>query len=534
MTESLFITGAAVFDGHNLLPSDSAVFIRHGLIAARGPCEQLERGIPKATRRLELPGRLLMPGFHDAHSHLLGAGILAQDLQLKGSNSLDEILGRVAGRVQGLAAGEWIIGRGWADDELDRIPTRSELDRASGSRPVFLARRDGHGGVANTAALDAAGLTHDASDPVHGRVGRDNAGERTGLVLEAAFEQLRRSAPLASWKRRVRAAESMLEGALSLGITSIQDDCSWDSRLDAFAVYRAALESKPGPRITLWQDLGRPLLELNAERERDGLLRSPEGRSRLSYGLLKGYLDGSLGSRTATLLAPYEDEPENSGLDLMSAERCRELVARAHGAGFQVGLHTIGDRAARLALDAIEAAGPIESLRGRRHRLEHVQVLDPRDRSRFAELGAIASVQPIHLADDRAIVRSLLGPERSASSYCWRGLLDAGAPLAFGTDHPVAALDPLLGIAMAVQRSVDGQEPWHIEQGISLTEALSAYTYGAAYAAGQEQQLGSLVPGQSADIAVLSRDLFKQESSPIADAKCELTILAGEIVYRRP
>ncbi|MBI3725864.1 amidohydrolase family protein [bacterium] len=342
--------------------------------------------------------------------------------------------------------------------------------------------------------------------------------------------------PAPSLERRVRAAERGLELARTLGVTSIQDDASYDDRLEPGRVYGDLLaRGRLTARVTLWQRLGRDLGEVRSER---AALPKERGASRLSYGLLKGYLDGSLGSRTALLDAPYCDAREaGTGIPLIDADVLRDQVREAHEGGFQVGLHAIGDRATALALDAfadLARTGSPEVARAARHRVEHVQVVRGEDIARFAVLGAVASVQPIHLANDMKIARERLG-ERTKTSYPWRSLLDSGAALAFGTDYPVEPLDPLPGIFCAVSRR-DPRAPleaYHPEQRLTREEALSAYTAGSAFAAHGELFLGRLVPGFLADVCVLSRDLFAISHEEIPEVRCDLTILDGEVVFER-
>ncbi len=544
MQAELVLRGGRIFTGLEHRPFAFALAVEGGRVVAVGDESDVETG-PR-TRVIDLRGRLAVPGFHDAHTHLLGAGLVQDELSLLGARSAEECGERVRERARS-APGEWVLGRGWDPDLFPEKawPHRRVLDAAAPESPVLLFRRDGHAAWANARALELAGIRAETQDPAHGRILRDERGEATGILLEEpAIALVRARVPVPSLERRVRAAERGLSLASSLGVTSINDDASYDDRLEPGEVYTKVLErGKLTARVNLWQRLGRPIGELRAERDR--LPRS----TRLGYGLLKGFLDGSLGSRTALLHEAYCDgsggtgaEPphrEAAGMQLISEEELSARVVEAHAKGFQVGLHAIGDRAVALALDAFEAVARVhgaESLRAARHRIEHGQVFRPVDMARAGVLGVVASVQPVHLASDMKIAVARLGVERCRTSYPWRTLLEVGAPLAFGTDYPVESLDPLRGLFCAVTRR-DPDAPddpaFGLRQRLTREEALLAYTAGSAFAAHQERHLGRLVPGQLADVAVLSEDIFAVPVSHLAQVRCELTLLEGEVVFER-
>jgi predicted amidohydrolase YtcJ len=540
MQADLVIRGGRVFTALAHRPFCEALAIQDGRIVAVGTDAQVRDLTGPKTRVVDLRGRLALPGFHDAHTHLLGAGLLSDELSLEDARSPQECAARAAERARA-RPGEWVLGRGWDADRFPGAawPHRRFLDAVTGETPVFLIRRDGHAAWANGHALELAGIEPTSEDPPHGKILRDEDGQPSGVLLEEpAISLVRRAVPAPSLERRVRAAARGLELARVHGITQLQDDASWDDRLAPAEAYRALLErGELTARVTLWQRLGRPLDELRAERA----ALPPEHRApRLAFGLLKGFLDGSLGSRTALLEEPYSDAPDaGCGLPLLEPEQLATLVAEAHAGGFQIGLHAIGDRAIGLALDAFESLrGEDEGarLRAARHRIEHAQVFRPADIRRFGVLGVVASVQPVHLSSDSKIALARLGEERCRSSYPWRSLLDAGSALAFGTDYPVEPIDPLRGIFCAVTRRSpdDPRGPdFYAAQRLTREEALTAYTAGAAFAAHQERILGRIAPGFQGDVAVLSQDLFALPPEAIPETRCDLTVVDGEVVFER-
>lgn len=546
----LVLRGGPVFTGQRWV---EAVAVRGGRVVAAGSEADVRGWLGGSTHTVDLTGRCALPGFHDAHTHLLGGAIASRALDVGDVRSADEIAGRVAARLaarraERVAAGlardagadqraGWIAGRGWDADRFPgrALPTRACLDAVAPDVPVVLRRRDGHAALANGRALELAGITAARADPPGGRIARDAAGAPTGLLLEEpAIDLVERLLPMPSAAEQEEALAEVAARAASLGITSVQDDPSFDDRLDGAARYAALLETGRLPlRATVWRRLGRPLDELAAEERALAARGLPPDRVR--FGLLKGYLDGSLGSRTALLCDPYCDEPQAGlGVSLDPDGAVRGAVAEAHRAGYQVGLHAIGDRAAEQALEAFAAAGDGPSLRAARHRVEHAQMLQPRTVARLSELGAIASLQPIHLAGDMQVAAERLGPDRCGWLFPFASLLRAGAPLAFGTDFPVEVLPPWLGLfCAATHRSprAPADPPLTADEAIPLDAALAAYTAGAAWAARQEQALGGLVPGAWADVAVLDRDLTAAAPEALLEARCLVTLLAGSPVH---
>lgn len=541
----LFVEGP-VFDGEGW--REAPLAIRAGQVAAVGPAALELRG--PTTRVISLRGRALLPGFHDAHTHFLGGALAAECLDPSAVQSsaelaacvkawLDERRGEGAAGSGGSGASGagaeplWVQGRGWDADRFPAgaWPLRADLDRVAPDVPVILRRRDGHAAIANGRALALAGIGRDTPDPPGGRILRDAGGEPSGILLESpAIDLVLNLVPAPDAETKRRALRRALARASALGITSLQDDTSYDERLDAARIYASLRDEGALPlRVTIWRRLGRTPEDLAAEAAALGPSED------VRFGLLKGYLDGSLGSRTALLWEPYCGCGER-GVDLDEAGTLRRDVAEAHRAGYQVGLHAIGDLALSRGLDAFAAAGPPAELRARRHRIEHAQLFRPGDVERLAAQGTVASVQPIHLASDLLIARERLGEERCRGAYPWASLLRAGAPLAFGTDWPIEPLEPLDGLYVALRRLPPpsrrvAAEPFFPGEAIGLDAALRAYTLGSAEAAHQEDRLGRLAPGYLADALVLSADPRAVEPEALPDLRVELTVRGGQVVF---
>jgi predicted amidohydrolase YtcJ len=549
MSADLVLRGGRVFTGRASDGLGRAVAIGGGQVLAVGHDDLADLVGPR-TRVVDLRGRLVVPGLHDAHTHLLGGALTEEALDLREARCDDDLARPVAARIAERGAQEWVLGRGWDADlwEGGRWPGRAALDAVAPRTPVLLRRRDGHAALCNGAALRLAGITRDTPDPPGGALPKHSDGEPTGLLLEdPALELVSRLVPPASRAAQERALERLAARCARLGITSVQDDPSFDEALAPAAVYAKLLAAGKLPlRVQLWRRLGRAADALASDEAALAASGAPERR--VAFGLLKGYLDGSLGSRTALLFQPYCDAPSaGTGIPVTPPELLVERARAAHRRGHQVGLHAIGDRAAALALDVFEAVAAsegLDSVRARRHRIEHAQLVRPEDVARLGRLCAVASVQPIHLASDLRIAESRLGAHRCAScGYPWRSFADReeaqGSTLAFGTDYPVEPLDPLPNLACAVSRR-SPREPglpptspktFEPNQAVSLAEALEAYTSGSARACHREAWLGQLAPGFAADLAVFSADLFELPPSDWPALRCDLTVVDGQVVW---
>lgn len=509
-------------------PRASALAVGGGHIRAVGG-DELRALVGAGTEVVDLEGRTVLPGLTDSHIHLTGFALGLQQVDLTGTSSREEMLVRVAARAAVTPAGEWILGRGWHQEEWPdrRFPTAADLDAVAPDHPVLLVAKSGHALVASTCALERAGITADTPDPPGGRIVRDEAGRPTGLFLEEAMRWVQQAVPAPDAAALARILPPALEHLARLGLTAVHDM----GDLAALEAYQR-----------LWED-GVPLpLRVVFYLPLEGLDHARALRQRFSpgddflrIGGVKVFADGALGPRTAAMLEPYIGEPENRGILSMEPEKLREVVRQVAEGGMALAVHAIGDRANRLVLDALEALPP-ENRARLRHRIEHVQLLHPDDGSRLAALGVVASMQPIHAVQDAPMADRYWGPARCATAYAWRSLLDAGTVLAFGSDAPVESPNPFLGIHAAVTRSrqdgYGGPEGWVPAQRITVEEAVRAYTWGAAWAAGLEDRLGTLTPGKWADLVVLDRDIFAADPSLIPQTRVLATMVGGRWTYR--
>jgi predicted amidohydrolase YtcJ len=530
-------------------PRTSAVAIRGETIVAVGDSEaSLKSWIGPRTRVVDLHGQFVMPGFNDAHAHLATAAYGKLTVNLEGAASLPEFQARIRDRLKDFRPGEWVTGRGWDHTlwPVKHFPTRQDLDALSTDHPMIFGRVDGHVAVANSRALQIAGITRETPDPPGGHIERDSkSGELTGMLEEAAAMSLvyQRIPPYSAEQRR-RAFELVMEEALQAGVTSIQDNSVYDVPEEDnygwrnFLIYQQMRrEGALKIRITEWLPFFAPLDRLE-EMRRLGGASSPgnPGDPWLNTGALKALLDGSLGSRTAAMLAPYSDDPSTSGiLTVDSAELPRKAIERDR-AEFQIAFHAIGDRANRLALDVFAAVLAANGPRDRRDRDEHAQIVALADLPRFGTLHVVASMQPSHLLDDERWADGRLGAERVKGAYAWQSMLKNGAPLAFGTDFPVESINPLRGLYACVTREVPGGGPpggWHPEERLTIDDCLRAYTAGSAYAQFEEQRKGTIAPGMLADIVVFPADLTRIAASDLLHTPVEITIVGGRVAYQR-
>jgi predicted amidohydrolase YtcJ len=504
-----------------------AMAIADGKIVAIGIDTQtiLKLRGPK-TQVLDLEGNFVIPGFNDAHTHLASAGFEKLNIDLVGTKSLEEMKRRIAAGANTAGPGEWLIGRGW-DHTLwndPRLPTRQDLDSVTGDRPGIFTRVDGHIAVANSAALKAAGIGLQTPDPHGGKIDRDGKGEPTGVLRETAKDHLIAGLPKPTSAQRRRAIELALQDAAQWGVTSVQDNSDWE---DFLTYEQLEKEGKLTLRISEWLPFDASLEELKRRRS-----YHPADDPMLHTAMLKGFMDGSLGSRTAAMLAVYADDPGNSGLLRYEQDALNNMALERAQAGFQIGFHAIGDRAARMALNAFAVAEERSTKRDFRFRIEHAQVVAMPDVARFKDLGVIASVQPNHLLTDMNWAESRLGRDRAEDSYEWREFLDAGIPLAFGTDFPVEPITPFRGLYAAVTRKNEsGTKEYFPEEKITIEQAIAAYTTGSAYAQFAENEKGLLQAGMLADFVVLDRDITKVTAAEILKTRVLRTVVGGKTVY---
>lgn len=523
----LLLVSARVITLDPARPEAEALAIAGERIVAVGSREECERALPAGVEVIDLGGRPVLRGFFDAHAHLMSGGLSLLELDLRGCRSLEELAERVRVHAAGLDTGEWIRGRGFDQSLLagGEWPTRRAIDPVSEGHPLLVRRVDGHAALANTLALNMAGISEETPDPPGGAIVRDAEGVPTGILKEEAVALVARLLPPFDAADARRGVLLALAEARRVGLTSVTDHGG-----DPDVYLKLLEEGLLTARVSLWGELDGDLERWISLREH----LAPR-RDWLEMRTLKGFVDGTFGSRTAALFEPYADDRSTDGILVVEEQVLCERVIAADAAGFQVALHAIGDRAVSLALDSFAAAAEKNGTSGRRHRVEHAQVIRPSDVPRMRELGVIASVQPCHLLSDRRFAFQRLGAQRARDSYPWRRLLDGGIVLAFGSDYPVEPLDPLRNLFSAATRAAeaDPTEPAYFpEERVTLEEALGAQTSGSAFAAGRERELGALSPGTFADLVVLDRPLDEENARGLLETRVYMTIAGGRIVYR--
>jgi predicted amidohydrolase YtcJ len=520
-TSALALTNGKIWTGNGFA---SSVTIRDGRVVA------LDGEIPVGAQVLDLRGRLVTPGFIDNHLHFVMGSAQLDRVQLRDAKSLETFRARIAAHARTLGAGRWVLGGGWDEQRWmpATLPSRTDLDADTPHNPVFVTRLDLHMGLANSIALQRAGITRDTPDPAGGTIVRDAAGEPTGLLKDAAIQLVSKVIPPLTLHERVAAMRRGLQEAARHGVTSF---CDMGMSAEAFEDFRAyqQLEREGALTARVWMYL--PIAHADAVAAL-GIERG-FGSSRLRIAGFKGFADGSLGSSTAAFREPYEGDCCNHGLLMqpMQDGSMERWVALADEHELQLAIHAIGDRANADVLALLEARPDRAS---RRFRIEHAQHLDAELVQRFAEAGVIASMQPYHAADDGRWAVTKIGAAREAWAFPFRSLLDAGASVTFGSDWPVAPIDPLAGIHAAVtRRPIDGSAPdgWIPQQKISVTEGLRCYTTTNASAIFAEREIGTLAPGMRADLVVLSHDLFEIAPEALDSVQVELTILDGSVIY---
>jgi predicted amidohydrolase YtcJ len=525
---TLVITNARVWTADAARPFAEAVAIRGDAIAAVGSAEEAAALVGPDTEVIDARGGLVTPGFVDAHVHFLEGGFRLSSVQLRDAATAADFTERIAAFARTVPAGAWIIGGDW-DHELwgGELPARGWIDAVTPHHPVWVNRLDGHMALANSRALEAAGVGAATTDPEGGTIVRDASGRPTGVLKDNAMDLVARVVPAPPPELQDRALDAAMAHVAAQGVTTVHHMGTWED-LEVFERARAAsrLRTRIYAAVPLetWERLAGQV------RERG------RGDEWLRTGMLKGFVDGSLGSHTAAFFEPFSDAPSDRGLLVNTEDDLRAWIENADEAGLHVAVHAIGDRANALLLDLFEGAIAKNGRRDRRFRIEHAQHLRPQEVPRFVELGVIASMQPYHAIDDGRWADKVIGAERAKGTYAFRSLLDAGARLAFGSDWFVAPPTPLEGLYAAVtRRTLDGAHPagWVPEQRIRLPEALEAYTAAGAYASFEEDRKGMLREGLLADLVVLDRDLFAIPPEEIRDAKVVATVVGGKVVHRR-
>ncbi|MBY6064974.1 amidohydrolase [Pseudidiomarina sediminum] len=509
----------------------SAMVVRDGKIAAVGhPDDLLAIYAIPAEQHVDFAGKTVLPGIIDAHGHMLGLGENLVQVDVRDAGSEQEAVAQVVAFAKSEPK-DWIVGRGWNQENWDvkQYPTAASLDEYVSDRPVWLSRVDGHAGWANSKALELAGISKDTVSPEGGEIIRDKDGNPTGVLIDNAMALVESKLPATSQASRRQALTAAFEHLVSEGITSVHDAGVGTKTLQVYQ--QMAAEQQMPVRVYVMLSAADPNLPAL-------LAEGPQTTADdvLAVRSVKVFTDGALGSRGAAMLEPYSDDPHNHGLLVTQPDEIERLYQAIIGHGFQVNIHAIGDRANRIALDTFEQTFATLGGRNLRHRVEHAQIVHPDDIPRFKELNIIASMQPTHATSDKNMAEDRIGKARMQGAYAWQTFLQQGTILAAGSDFPVELSNPFLGVHAAVTRQDRGNQPeggWYAHESMTLEQALRAFTLDAAYAAGQEQVLGSLEPGKWADFIVLDQDPFAVSSDKLWQADILATYVAGKSVYQR-
>jgi hypothetical protein len=529
----LIIINADVRTMDKALPKAEEIAVLGNKIVAVGTTKEIRALATKKTRVIDAKGKLVLPGFNDSHVHFLMGGFSLSNVDLRDAKSPEEFAKRISDFAKKIPKGQWIVEGNWDHEKWPGtpLPTKEMIDSVTPDHPVFVSRTDGHMALANSLAMKLAKLPSDIKDPPGGTVVRDaKTGEPTGIFKDAALDFISKAIPDKSFDENLVAARAATEHAASLGVTSVQDmSAGNDVGLYQYMMERGELKNRifAVRSILSWEALAKTGVRANF------------GSDMIRVGGLKGFADGSLGSTTALFFEPYNDEPNTRGLlgDQMFPEGIMlKRVLGADKAGLQVMIHAIGEEANMRVLDIYKEAAAQNGERDRRFRIEHAQHFRTSEIARMASQKVIASMQPFHAIDDGRWCDRRIGKERSKGTYAFRSLLDAGAPLAFGTDWTVAPLNPMISIYAAVtRRTLDDKNPdgWVPEQKISAEEAVRAYTVGSAYAEFAEKVKGTVTSGKLADIVILDKNIFEIDPVQIQNANVVLTIMDGRVVYEK-
>jgi predicted amidohydrolase YtcJ len=529
ISADLIIVNATVRTMDDRQPVAEALAVHGNQIVRVGSNAEIRRLAGSRTRVVDARGRLVLPGFNDAHVHFIGGGFQLSNVDLRDAPTPQEFAARIARFAQTRQRGQWITGGDWDHERWPGapLPTRQLIDAVTPDTPVFVNRLDGHMALANSLALRLAGVTRDTQDPPGGEIVRDAQGEPTGVLKDAAMSFVYRVITESSFEEKLAAARAASQHAARLGVTSVQDMSAGND----VGVYQTLLQR--GELLTrIYAVSPLPAWERLAATG----VRAGFGNEMIRIGGLKGFADGSLGSTTALFFEPYLDAPNTRGLGGDELPAMLERVRRSDRAGLHVMIHAIGDRANDEILTIFETVAREHGARDRRFRIEHAQHLRAEDIPRFSRAGVIASMQPYHAIDDGRWAENRIGRERARGTYAFRSLIDAGARLAFGSDWTVAPLNPMLGIYAAVtRRTLDNRNPngWVPEQKITVEEAVRAYTVNSAYAEFMDDVKGSLTVGKLADIVILSDDIFRIDPVQIERTHIMMTIMNGRVVFER-
>lgn len=530
VTAHKIISSDAVFTGVENEAKPVALAIRDNKIIAIGSKEEMNAYKGAETKEFHYGNQLIMPGFHDAHLHLMFGSLFSHaSIDLSSAQSAEEAVDILKTFAEQHTTDEWVVGYGWDHTNwlIKEFPTRFHLDQVIANRPVILFHAEGHYTWVNTEALNLAKVTKETENPAYGTIQKDHNGELTGILIETATNVVADIALDFSEKKREELFEAFLAQSARLGVTSVNDlFASAFDKLNNYDLYKAYEDKgKLTTRIHLYP-------ELNGDIEKAKELREKYQSDKLRLGGLKQFIDGVVTGHTAYMLDPYLDNPETQGAPAFPEETIKEWVRQADEAGFQIRFHTIGDGAVRLGLDAFEEAAQENGKRDSRHALEHIEVIHPSDIARFNDLGVIPSVQPSHLALMPKESHTLrVGKEKDLYTYLCKTLQDSVEHIAFSTDYPITSLDPFKELYYAVTRMDFNGEAWNDQESVTLAEAIKAYTKGSAYSTFRDKELGTLEVGKFADLIVLDRNLFDVPTEEIKDAQVSLTLMDGNVVY---
>ncbi|HSJ32496.1 MAG TPA: amidohydrolase [Longimicrobiales bacterium] len=544
-TADLVLRNGHVVTVDSAVPEAEAVAVRGHSILAVGSDEEIEEYIGADTEVIDLAGRLAIPGFIEGHGHFPGVGEKLLGLDLMNVRNYDEIVAMVGAAARDAKQDAWIVGRGWHQEKWDRVPevtvdgvpVHASLDAVSPNNPVYLTHASGHAAFVNGRALELAGITRDTPNPPGGEIVKDASGEPTGLLRETAQGLASRARARAEAERpredviaeRRRVMELAAQEALSKGVTSFHDAGTGFGTIDLMK----ELEAEGALPVRLYVMIRAPNDEL--EQRLPDYLMPADTNDYLVVRAIKVSIDGALGSHGAWLLEPYEDMPSSTGLALVEPESVARTAELAIANGFQLAVHAIGDRANREVLDIYErtfAANP--DMTDPRWRIEHAQHLHPDDIRRFGELGVVPAMQGVHATSDAPWIPKRLGEQRAREgAYMWQELMKSGAIIANGTDAPVEDVNPIVSFHSSVSRRTNTGDVFYPDQRMTREEALRSYTLNNAYAAFEEDVKGSITPGKLADIVVLSKDIMRVPEEEIPTAQVDLTIVGGQVRYRR-
>jgi hypothetical protein len=532
----LVLTNGNVYTVDNARPVVSAIAVRAGRILFVGSDVEARALAKPSTTVIDLHGATVVPGITDAHAHLLGLGTTLQRVNLAGSSSYDEVIGRVKAWAKDVRPGQWIQGRGWDQNRwpTKEFPTHDALSRAFPNNPVVLTRIDGHALLANARAMELAHVSASTADPAGGRIIRTSSGAPAGVFVDNAQGLIARAIPAATRADKRKAILVAIAESNRWGLTGVHDPGADAETISIYEELARAGDYNLRNYVML-SDPGEPT---SASAQRNPYIQhGPQSAlydGHLWIRAIKLYADGALGSRGAALLAPYSDEPSNSGLLVSRPEHIRAWADWALRHGFQINVHAIGDRGNRIVLDAFDSALKNFPKADHRFRIEHAQVISQQDIPRFARLGVIPSMQATHQTSDMRWAENRVGPQRIRGAYAWRSLLNTGVIIPNGTDFPVEEVNPLLTFHAAVTRQDQTNWPaggWYPEQKMTREEALQSMTIWPAYAGFQETMLGSLTPGKYADFVVLDRDIMHIPDTEILSTRVTSTWIGGKRVY---